>query len=163
MFLCQAEDGIRDLVRSRGLGDVYKIQATRWLNEDTPAYFLDPGKWGGYSKGYNDGNLVKTVVVELSPMNELTEAVLWESDEIVTVAAGATKTITAKLRQPATSIYGMVSAVDWRAGPSGGTGITGKGTHGPTKKRQQGEVDHSTKTRWGPGVFVGASPWGDWG
>ena len=29
MFLCffQAEDGIRDLVRSRGLGDVYKRQA----------------------------------------------------------------------------------------------------------------------------------------
>ena len=27
MFVCQAEDGIRDLVRSRGLGDVYKRQA----------------------------------------------------------------------------------------------------------------------------------------
>ena len=26
-FFCQAEDGIRDLVRSRGLGDVYKRQA----------------------------------------------------------------------------------------------------------------------------------------
>ena len=26
IFLCQAEDGIRDLVRSRGLGDVYKRQ-----------------------------------------------------------------------------------------------------------------------------------------
>ena len=26
-FVCQAEDGIRDLVRSRGLGDVYKRQA----------------------------------------------------------------------------------------------------------------------------------------
>ena len=25
-FFCQAEDGIRDLVRSRGLGDVYKRQ-----------------------------------------------------------------------------------------------------------------------------------------
>ena len=27
IFFCQAEDGIRDLVRSRGLGDVYKRQA----------------------------------------------------------------------------------------------------------------------------------------
>ena len=27
-FFFQAEDGIRDLVRSRGLGDVYKRQAT---------------------------------------------------------------------------------------------------------------------------------------
>ena len=26
----QAEDGRRDLVRSRGLGDVYKRQAKRW-------------------------------------------------------------------------------------------------------------------------------------
>ena len=26
LFFCQAEDGIRDLVRSRGLGDVYKRQ-----------------------------------------------------------------------------------------------------------------------------------------
>ena len=27
-FFCQAEDGIRDLVRSRGLGDVYKRQVS---------------------------------------------------------------------------------------------------------------------------------------
>ena len=27
LFFFQAEDGIRDLVRSRGLGDVYKRQA----------------------------------------------------------------------------------------------------------------------------------------
>ena len=26
VFFCQAEDGLRDLVRSRGLGDVYKRQ-----------------------------------------------------------------------------------------------------------------------------------------
>ena len=30
-FFFQAEDGIRDLVRSRGLGDVYKRQAFRFL------------------------------------------------------------------------------------------------------------------------------------
>mgnify|MGYP003380315848 CR=1 FL=1 len=30
MFFCQAEDGIRDLVRSRGLGDVYKRQDLVW-------------------------------------------------------------------------------------------------------------------------------------
>ena len=29
-FFFQAEDGIRDLVRSRGLGDVYKRQLTRY-------------------------------------------------------------------------------------------------------------------------------------
>ena len=31
VFFFQAEDGIRDLVRSRGLGDVYKRQAERHL------------------------------------------------------------------------------------------------------------------------------------
>ena len=29
-FFFQAEDGIRDLVRSRGLGDVYKRQEYKW-------------------------------------------------------------------------------------------------------------------------------------
>ena len=34
VFFFQAEDGIRDLVRSRGLGDVYKRQGkgTQWSN-----------------------------------------------------------------------------------------------------------------------------------
>ena len=31
----QAEDGIRDLVRSRGLGDVYKRQAPAWVATST--------------------------------------------------------------------------------------------------------------------------------
>ena len=33
MFFFQAEDGIRDLVRSRGLGDVYKRQGTNRIIE----------------------------------------------------------------------------------------------------------------------------------
>ena len=35
----QAEDGIRDLVRSRGLGDVYKRQLLR-MSESDRAYFV---------------------------------------------------------------------------------------------------------------------------
>ena len=34
-FFFQAEDGIRDLVRSRGLGDVYKRQGYLFVEEDT--------------------------------------------------------------------------------------------------------------------------------
>ena len=34
VFFFQAEDGIRDLVRSRGLGDVYKRQATPCAQAD---------------------------------------------------------------------------------------------------------------------------------
>ena len=33
--LCQAEDGIRDLVRSRGLGDVYKRQLITHFRESS--------------------------------------------------------------------------------------------------------------------------------
>ena len=34
----QAEDGIRDLVRSRGLGDVYKRQSTNSIKIETVSF-----------------------------------------------------------------------------------------------------------------------------
>ena len=40
-FFFQAEDGIRDLVRSRGLGDVYKRQAAFSIIEPTIGVLLD--------------------------------------------------------------------------------------------------------------------------
>ena len=40
-FFFQAEDGIRDLVRSRGLGDVYKRQGKEGLIEILPAAAVD--------------------------------------------------------------------------------------------------------------------------
>ena len=40
-FFFQAEDGIRDLVRSRGLGDVYKRQ---WMWRDLTLGLTDLGK-----------------------------------------------------------------------------------------------------------------------
>ena len=58
----QAEDGIRDLVRSRGLGDVYKRQ---FLNcdsynnydelrggENADGFVITQGDWTGYSNTY---------------------------------------------------------------------------------------------------------------
>ena len=76
VFFFQAEDGIRDLVRSRGLGDVYKRQPSSsvydfyafdesltdgyWLNQKVPAnnmtHFI-PGK--GYLVAY-ESTAVKT-------------------------------------------------------------------------------------------------------
>ena len=41
-FFFQAEDGIRDLVRSRGLGDVYKRQLRRMLQRELDALQADP-------------------------------------------------------------------------------------------------------------------------
>ena len=43
VFFFQAEDGIRDLVRSRGLGDVYKRQGQR----RAPTSTSSPGRAGG--------------------------------------------------------------------------------------------------------------------
>ena len=42
MFFFQAEDGIRDLVRSRGLGDVYKRQGETVVQEVVVTATPDP-------------------------------------------------------------------------------------------------------------------------
>ena len=39
VFFFQAEDGIRDLVRSRGLGDVYKRQHPTWTTDGKKILF----------------------------------------------------------------------------------------------------------------------------
>ena len=44
-FFFQAEDGIRDLVRSRGLGDVYKRQGW-YVGHDQRAFGADQGRRG---------------------------------------------------------------------------------------------------------------------
>ena len=47
VFFFQAEDGIRDLVRSRGLGDVYKRQHPHRYNSSSPhTYLVIPAKAG---------------------------------------------------------------------------------------------------------------------
>ena len=43
-FFCQAEDGIRDLVRSRGLGDVYKRQGQKCQALDADDLPLGPDR-----------------------------------------------------------------------------------------------------------------------
>ena len=48
----QAEDGIRDLVRSRGLGDVYKRQADdAWMIKTCKEGGLTPGAFGAFAIG----------------------------------------------------------------------------------------------------------------
>ena len=50
-FFFQAEDGIRDLVRSRGLGDVYKRQPQGTANDAAGgAFALPAGHAGGHPR-----------------------------------------------------------------------------------------------------------------
>ena len=50
VFLFQAEDGIRYLVRSRGLGDVYKRQLFENPRQDRPLFFGKPPRDGSRSE-----------------------------------------------------------------------------------------------------------------
>ena len=51
-FVFQAEDGIRDLVRSRGLGDVYKRQGRCcWASFVSPTYELPNLRATSYGLG----------------------------------------------------------------------------------------------------------------
>ena len=45
LFFFQAEDGIRDLVRSRGLGDVYKRQTHSLRAKQKPVAMLVEAAW----------------------------------------------------------------------------------------------------------------------
>ena len=59
-FFFQAEDGIRDLVRSRGLGDVYKRQASD-RNHRT-----FPGSPGSFCPSFHDRAPIPTTVLLLT-------------------------------------------------------------------------------------------------
>ena len=51
-FFFQAEDGIRDLVRSRGLGDVYKRQGdVLVVNDVADRRSVRPGRFAGSGEG----------------------------------------------------------------------------------------------------------------
>ena len=57
-FFFQAEDGIRDLVRSRGLGDVYKRQPVAHAGEE----MLDAGEVDKAAQGLFAGYAEEQVV-----------------------------------------------------------------------------------------------------
>ena len=48
-FFFQAEDGIRDLVRSRGLGDVYKRQKIRYMAYADGDLAINDGRAGDFA------------------------------------------------------------------------------------------------------------------
>ena len=57
VFFCQAEDGIRYLVRSRGLGDVYKRQVPNYMlswNKNGVGLLRQLGCWLGSSHSFKE-------------------------------------------------------------------------------------------------------------
>ena len=60
VFCFQAEDGIRDLVRSRGLGDVYKRQNQHFLPTMNNIF---KGLIAGYGANKLGGGCLGTIVV----------------------------------------------------------------------------------------------------
>ena len=62
VFVFQAEDGIRDLVRSRGLGDVYKRQGLHSASDDL--------LWEAKQHGFSDRQLSH----------------LWDTDDLLAVS-----------------------------------------------------------------------------
>ncbi len=69
---------------------------------------------------YSDSELYNSVTVEASSRMIGAADILWEPDEPVVVPPGATKTITARYRQPAYS----AAAPTWNAATAGGIDIT---------------------------------------
>ena len=67
-FFFQAEDGIRDLVRSRGLGDVYKRQ----FISQSPIFVLIPDKLGV--------NASKDLIFTKYPLSTIYFCLLYTSD-----------------------------------------------------------------------------------
>ena len=60
-FFFQAEDGIRDLVRSRGLGDVYKRQKWMWDGDSLRAIGNDDKPLTGKQILDEEGKPIKAV------------------------------------------------------------------------------------------------------
>mgnify|MGYP003381673665 CR=1 FL=1 len=63
-FFFQAEDGIRYLVRSRGLGDVYKRQLQRLTRDHTVVqYFVDAGMLSQEeAEGHPDSHILLSLI-----------------------------------------------------------------------------------------------------
>ena len=60
VFFFQAEDGIRDLVRSRGLGDVYKRQEIDQMSEQAVGAVAE--RLAGYSTDHPDVQVKRVVI-----------------------------------------------------------------------------------------------------
>ena len=96
-FFFQAEDGIRDLVRSRGLGDVYKRQGTS-------QGAINAGQYGISANGLTSSNYaIETIDSTLTCLLYTSDA----ADERSSVDLGGRRTIKKKKSNIYTSLHDM--------------------------------------------------------
>jgi len=95
--------------------------AQHWLTapHDTSQATFTPSDYERIEPFFDDAELYSGVTVETSERGFAPRGVLWEADAVETVRANSTKTITAKLRQPAYTI----DAVNFTAVSGGGSNL----------------------------------------
>lgn len=112
--------------------------ATHWLKSphDTSQETLTESDYERIKPYYNDRELYKAVTVEMSQRDQVVEDIIWQADGEIVVPANTTKTIIAKLRQPAYTI----ASVSYTAVTGGGTDISDDITITITKYAQRAEL-----------------------
>ena len=112
---------------------------THWLfsPHTTSQETIDDDGYGQMDgPSYNDRELYSAVTVVASPRDFLPSGPLWSPESTVVVPAGATKTMTAKLRQPAYSL----SAVTFNATSGGGRNMAADVSIGTVQYAQRCEI-----------------------
>lgn len=100
-------------------GVMHYDNAVAWLNQSVQET-IDRSAIGGLQISYEDKELYNSVTVEASTRYEDATGVIWEPDELVRVAPGQTKTITARYKQAAAT-----ATVTYKARTAAGADITG--------------------------------------
>ena len=89
---------------------------------------------------YDDDELYKTVEVEVSPRELLDFSVVWKADGVEVIPPSSSRTIIARLRQPAYTITTPEITTDWIAITSGGSIISSSISMALTSYAQRVEV-----------------------
>lgn len=108
---------------------------------------------------WQDSDLYSRIVLETAPRQEAAVAVVWEPDDAIVIPAGGSKTITARFRQPVTTITNLA----WRAKSSASQDITSSVSLAtPTYYAQRVEFTwsnaHATRAAYLYGVALSGVP-----
>ena len=108
---------------------------------------------------WQDADLYSRIVLETAPRQEGAVAVVWEPDDAIVIPAGGSKTITARFRQPVSTITDLA----WKAKSSASQDITSSVTLAePSYYAQRVELTwsnaHATRAAYLYGVKLSGTP-----